>query len=85
MINKTENPAEWALLMFELSDAKEHLGNLIEVEMDSEDFSEQEFRIALAHIYSHLNRAWNMRRNSGELTSEQFDSFAQFPEDIKPL
>ena len=85
VIDKGNNYVEWALLVAELSEAQEHLKKLIEVEVDADDFDEQGFRIALAHIYSHLNRAWNMRNQTSNLTSEQFNSFAQFPEDIEPF
>jgi len=85
LINKTENPVEWALLNYQLSDALEHLNELITTSMEAEDFNETDFRIELAHIYSHLNRAWNMRNLEGEMSSEKFKQFSSFPKDIVPL
>lgn len=57
MINKKDNYVEWSLLVLELCDAKQHLEKLIDEEIEQKDFVETEFRIAIAHIYSHLNRA----------------------------
>jgi hypothetical protein len=37
MINKEDNYVEWALLIYELCDAKEHLENLINEEIEQND------------------------------------------------
>ena len=68
MLDKNNNYVEWTMLMYELGEAKEHLQKLIDEEIKQKDFDETEFRIAIAHIYSHLNRAWNMRNQTEELT-----------------
>ena len=85
MINKIDNPVEWALLNYQLSDALEYLNKLIEEKMEAEDFDEVSFQIDLAHVYSHLNRAWNMRNHEGDLSDEEFRRFAEFPLDLMPL
>jgi hypothetical protein len=59
MITKTANPVEWAILMYELDDAKEHLENLIAEITEADEPDEIDFGMQLEHIYSHLNRAWN--------------------------
>ncbi len=84
MINKIDNYVELALLSDELSDAKEHLDNLIN-KMSNDDIGEAEFRINLAHIYSHLNRAWNSRNHVGKMDTELWEEFSRFPKDIEPL
>ena len=72
------------MLMYEMTDAKEHLENLIS-EMDSDtEFSEEAFRINLGHIYAHLNRAWYIR-NSEDVSQEEYDTEIQFPKDVEPI
>jgi hypothetical protein len=86
MITKKDNYAEWALLMYELDDAKEHLETLMREMTDRANFAEEDYRIQLGHIYSHLNSAWNMRDRLGtEWTDEQFEEFRRFPQDIDPI
>src|SRR3546814_8556978 len=61
MINRTDNPVGWSLLLSDLDDAHEHLGNLIkEISTDAE-YGEPELRIDLGNVYAHLNRAWRRR------------------------
>jgi len=84
MINKTDNPVRWALLNYQLSDSLEHLEVLVNELMVSEEFDEYEFQSQLVHVYSHLNRAWNMRNLEREMTKEEFLQFAAFPKDITP-
>ena len=85
MISKKDNYAEWALLMYELDDAKEHLETLMREMTDDPEYDEANFRVDLGHIYSHLNRAWNARNRLGaEWTQEQQEELSQFPTDIDP-
>jgi len=84
MINKEVNPVEWAGLMFELEDAKEHLTALIvNIENDPE-FDETDFQIRLEHVFSHLNRAWFRRALVGELSDEKWAIASSFPSDLNP-
>jgi len=86
MITKKDNYAEWALLMYELDDAREHLGALTREMTDASDFTEEDYRIQLGHIYAHLNRAWNTRDRTGtEHTDETFHDSSRFPKDIDPI
>jgi hypothetical protein len=87
MITKTSNPVEWAMLMYELDDAKEHLETLIREMTKDSDFAEEDYRIQMAHIFSHLNRAWNTRDLLGtaEGTHEEFNELGRFPNDIEPI
>ena len=86
MITKKDNYAEWALLVYELDDAKEHLETLMREMSERPDFAEEDYRIHLGHIYSHPNRVWNRREHVGtELAEEQFQEFSRFPDDIEPI
>lgn len=85
MINKTENPAEFALWLYELEDAKKHLEQLIKEASTDPEFGEEELRVSLGHVLAHLNRAWNFRNTNAELTEEQWNAFRAFPQDLEPL
>lgn len=83
MINKEQTPVEWAMLMYELDDAREHLENMIE-EMNSDPaFDESVFRVGLGHIFSHLNRAWHRRNLVGDLDDEAWHAASKFPSDLE--
>ncbi|WP_444958402.1 hypothetical protein [Microbulbifer sp. ZKSA002] len=85
MINSKENPVEWSQLMSELEDAHEHLGDLIK-EMGSKGSLDIEgYSIDIAHIYAHLNRAWNSRDFKGEMSESQWEEFRYFPADLEPI
>ncbi len=84
VITLNDNPVEWALLVHDLDDAREHLVDLLAAS-NSPDFDETEFGIQLAHIYSHLNRAWNSRDHLGEQSEADFQRFSDFPKDLHPL
>lgn len=85
MINKNDNPIEWALLMYELSDAHEHLEKLIK-QMSSKDFIDEiDYKINIAHIYSHINRAYKSRAHIGDINTEKHTEFSQFPIEIDPV
>jgi hypothetical protein len=75
----------WVLLVDNLNEANEHLGNLTAQMVNGPDFSEEEFAIHLGHIYAHMNRAWNLRNVEAGINSESWDSLSQFPMDIKPV
>ena len=58
MINNSTNSVEWALLIYELDDASEHLANLSRKMANQGAIDSEDFAIQLGHIYAHLNRAW---------------------------
>jgi hypothetical protein len=84
MINKSQHPVSWSSLLYELDDAREHLGNLIRDLENRDDYSEEEFRIDLGHVFAHLNRAWNTRDMSSEPSHEQQSALSRFPTDLEP-
>ncbi len=71
--------------MYELEDTKEHLSNLINDLHSSKYLDETDFKIQIAHIYSHLNRIYNSRNHTGEISDEEFLQYSEFPTDIKPI
>jgi hypothetical protein len=84
MINREQNPVSWAMLMYELDDAIEHLNNLITEIQNDPEYNETNLRVDLGHVYSHLNRAW-YRRNKGEDISElEWVEASKFPTDLEP-
>ena len=85
MINSKDHPAAWAQLMSELEDAHEHLGSLISGMTRDGQIDIESYAIDVAHIYAHLNRAWNTRNVSGEITEEQWEEGRSYPTDLEPL
>ncbi len=83
MINSKDHPVEWALFLYELEDAEEHLKNLIMQLYSKSDIDEIEFKTHLFHVYEHLNRAWHSRNTIGEISSTQWQANSQFPASLK--
>lgn len=73
------------MLMYELEDAHEHLGALISQMNATDDFDEEDLRIQLAHVFSHLNRAWHRRDKTTDLNEDEWVAASQFPSDLDPL
>ena len=92
MIDPQRDPLAWSMLMHELGDAHEHLGNLIR-EMKADEVT---FRIDLGHVYAHLNRTWNLLREKGDAWHDAFigrdpiqdavyEAARAFPTDLEPI
>lgn len=88
MIDPRRDPLAWSMLMYELEDAHEHLGNLIR-EMKADEVA---FRIDLGHVYAHLNRAWNLRDKtdawhdpSNPDWNTEYEAARAFPTDLEPI
>jgi len=65
-------------ILAHLKEAKEELDRTIDrIETDAE-YDEDEFKIAIDHIYTHLNTAWNERK--AKIVGN--DDAWLFPEDI---
>lgn len=88
MIDPRRDPLAWSMLMYELEDAHEHLGNLIR-DMKADEVA---FRIDLGHVYAHLNRAWNLRDktdawhdSSNPGWDTEYEAARAFPTDLEPI
>jgi len=83
MIESKENPVEWAGLMYELDDLKNHLESLINVMNENGEIQKEEYRIQIGHLYAHLNRAWNSRNATSDEVENNIEMFTKFPKDIE--
>jgi hypothetical protein len=84
MITKSEHPSAWALLCYDLDDAREHIEKLVTAMSEDPAFGEIEYRIGMAHVFAHLNRAWNARNVTGDLSKSQLNTLSGFPSDLEP-
>ena len=86
MLMNAEHPVAWAMLMYELSDAHEHLGELITQMNAAGEIDEPEFYVYIGHVYAHLNRAWHGRNdpNLDQLSDEKLIEHRKFPTDLQP-
>lgn len=82
MITPDKNPVEWAMFMYELEDAQEHLTNLIKMLNNTRLTDESDFKVQLFHIYEHLNRSWHSRNTIGEISSDQWKKNSQLPKNL---
>jgi len=85
MINRTDNPVGWSLLLYELQDAQEHLADLIKSLSEDAEYPEPEFRIDLGHVCAHLNRAWRRRLVAEDFSDPELETAGSFPLDIEPI
>lgn len=86
MIDHRNNPVAWAMLVYQLDDARDHLQTLLDQMSAEHSIDEIDFRTQISHIYSHLNRAWNGRNDSEETKdADRWQSHGQFPKELEPL
>jgi len=85
MINRTDNPFAWAMLLGDLDEAHEHLGDLIKKIATDPEYSEHELRVDLGHIYAHLNRAWHRREIAEDFSDSEWTAAGAFPNDLEPV
>ena len=85
MIKRDLHPVGWAFFNYELDDAHEHLGNLLKLLADDPDYSEEEFRVELGHVYAHLNRSCFRRNLPEDFPSSEWDSASKYPSDLDPV
>ena len=73
-------------VLFHLREAKEELDRTIGDVANDPEYTEADFGIAIAHLYNHVNTAWNARNakdsETDPLTDERFFQWRAFPEDI---
>lgn len=74
-------------ILFNLQEAREAIEKVIEQIQTSAEYSYEELEVDMAHLYHHLNTAWNARNESEAATNqcsqEDFDRWRQFPVDLK--
>ena len=87
MLNQNEHPVAWAMLMYQLGDAHEHLGDLIKQMNVDDEFDEAEYRVCLGHVFAHLNRAWHGRDDTqlDTVSEEVHDEYSKHPVDLDPV
>ena len=85
MISNRQNPVEWAMLLTELDEAREHLESLIDSMNAADGYDDEDFAVELGHIFAHLNRAWNSRAHVGDIPDETSSRYTQFPTDLYPV
>ena len=75
-----------AYITWNLEDAQEELSRILEGVSPGKEIDEDEFRVRMAHLYSHLNTAWNVRNaGAGDIDSaggDQLNAWMCFPTDI---
>ena len=60
-------------IIFHLQEAQEEILNTIEQLGSEPEYSETDFEIAVAHMYNHLNTAWNSRSVDNDRTANSSD------------
>ncbi|MBX6315417.1 MAG: hypothetical protein IRY99_21275 [Isosphaeraceae bacterium] len=73
--------------MYELSDAREHLGALIARMQADGRIEESDFAVQLGHVFAHLNRAWHGRGDPqlDTVPDEELAARSQYPADLPPV
>jgi hypothetical protein len=85
MLKCREDPAAWAAFVDQLGDGAEHLTDLVKEILNNPEYSEEELRVGLGHVFAHLNRAWNTRHIARELTHDEWEELRRFPNDLEPI
>jgi hypothetical protein len=78
-----------AKIAYDLQDASDDLSKIMELFRQNIEIDEDEFKWRMAHLYNHLNTAWNVRNLSdNELEfadRNQRNLWKKFPEDLEPM
>lgn len=85
MIDNEKNPVEWALMLFDLDEARKHLEDLIDQMSRDKGIEEEDFAVGLGHVFAHLNRNWNSRKLEGPIPENEWSAYSQFPTDLDPV
>lgn len=85
MIKRDTNQVAWTLFMDQLTEAHDHLGDLIEKLAIDHDYDESCFRVDMGHVMAHLNRAWASRNIPREITEEEWERFREYASDLPPI
>ena len=72
-------------ILFHLREAKEELDRTISEIAGDSSYEVGQFRVAMSHLYHHINTAWNGRDSSPEqhqiCARSDFDAWRKFPPD----
>ena len=74
---------EW--ILFHLNEALEELESTIKDLESTPEYDTPEYSVGIAHLYHHVNTAWNSRNSSNKETEDMegnFEKWRQFPTDI---
>ena len=78
-----------AAISSNLEDALEELVVMSEMFRPHTKVDESEFKVRIAHLYSHLNTAWNVRNASeadlASADSGRVNAWSRFPTDLHPF
>ena len=85
MISNSDSPVEWAMLLTELDDARDHLETLVNKMAESNEMDESNYAVDLGHVFAHLNRAWNSRDLRGRIPEGEWEDYSRFPADLQPV
>jgi hypothetical protein len=74
-------------VIWQLQEAAEAVAQAIEEMSGDPNYSDEELRVQVTHIYHHLNTAWNARHASDDqvaaCSQEDFNAWRKFPSDIE--
>jgi hypothetical protein len=83
---KQQRPLNKASIVFNLEEALEELTSTLDNIKNAENYSNADFRVAMEHLYHHINFAWNTRnmpaKEVGKLDGRKFYKWRRFPPDI---
>ena len=76
-------------VLFNLRDAQAALSEMIKEIEEDETYGYGEYTVAMAHLYHHMNTAWNAQDSSDEraraCSQQDFEQWSGFPSDLAPL
>ena len=79
-------PMNMPFIASNLKEAEEELRRLITRLESGEQLSFEDYHVAMAHMYHHLNSAWNGRDATDEqwreCTEEDYQKWQKFPQDL---
>ena len=92
MDDETINEENKRYMIFNLNEAKEEIDSIIKELEEDPECSDGNLQVGFAHLYHHINFAWNIRHLDNEkqdrvsfLTDDEFHEWSQFPQDIIDL
>ena len=83
MINQSDHPVAWGLLLFEIEDVRERLESLVRQMSDAGRIDEEAFAVDIRRAYVHLNRIWHSRNDGrAAIPDEDLDRYSKLPTDL---